>query len=220
MDLELLRLRRRHHAPLIFLIPPFRRRRRSIWRGSRLSHPTFLSEYNDSARTDLNPVALVVIPHIARQSYAAPTVRVNVLAVCSESVLYNGGVKVGCVACFLTARAELKLAAIRSLHSVGVRRPTPHLYLYISSLSKTPLHCSAQRFVSPRVIRRACASWLGPQPLVLALSVDCRICHNEPQKTTYQLLVVVSTFFVVIVLGTVVHVFSSDSRLSRSTAAE
>ena len=64
--------------------------------------------------------------------------------------------------------------------------------------------------VFPRIVHRAFASWLGLQSLIRSRIGVWTATISEHQKTTYQLLV--------IVLGTVVQVFSSDSLRSRSWA--
>ena len=190
MDIELLRLRRRHHASRFLCITPHRHSTSNLFwltlasprRSTLLSSsaplfadhgPTFLSGHNDSAPHRSQYSCSFRHSSTLRDSSVLPRPidgLVNVLAVHPKSFLYIDGVKVARVAYLLTARADLKLVAKSDSHSVGIRRPIQHLYRYIStlslSLSMTPLHRSVQPPVFPRVIRHAFASWLGLQSLI------------------------------------------------------
>ena len=198
MDLELLHLRRRHHAPLLFLMPPFSSRtavcneahdkvtqhscRNTMTQPTQTSIQLLFSSFRTSRDSLLR--ARPIDGHV------------SVFIGCTSQVCSVRRLRQGCL-CRIPSdppRADLKLAADRSLHSVGIRRPTEHLYLYVSALSKTPLHRSVQLLVFPRVRYSSCIRELAwPHSFVLASSVDCyQRNHSKYQKTTYQLLVVVS----------------------------
>ena len=138
----------------------------------------------------------------------------------SKSVLYNDGVKVACVAYLLTARADFKQPQVFGLRSVGIHGRVQHLYLYVYALSKTPLHRSVQRLlVFPRVVHHAFASWLDLQSLIPS-RIECRL---SPLKAFHASEDHVLTLggrvlsFILIVFGTVVQVFSSDSLRRQGT---
>ena len=158
---------------------------------------------DDSAHTDLNPVALLVIPHM--------------MSVHSKSVLYNDGVKVACVAYLLTARADFKQLQV----FLRLALPIQHLFLYVSAPLQDTVAPISTTLVFPRVVHHAFASWLGLQSLIRTRT-ECRLPPLEPlQASEYHVPALGGRVlsFILSVLGTVVQVFSSDSLRSRSRAA-
>ena len=105
-------MRRRHHASLLCplsLTTAFSDKAR-VKATQRLSQ-----EHDDQALTDPDPVAHLVVLHIARESSGASTHEFhptgglgNVLSVHSKSDLYIVGKKVTCVTSLKAARADLK----------------------------------------------------------------------------------------------------------------
>ena len=101
-------------------------------------------------------------------------------------------------------------------------RPIQHLYLYVSALSKTPVAPLSTTLVFPRVLfnMRSRVGLVCSHPFVLAS--ECRLPPLDPLQASEDhvpALVGRVLSFILIVLGTVVHVFSSDSLRSRSRAA-
>ena len=122
IGLELLRLRGRPLASLPVL--PFRRRCLSVTRLT-IESSNIPVGTHDSAHTDLNPVALLVIPHM--------------LSVHSKCVLCNDGVKVACVAYLLTIRTDFK---------------QPQVFLWLAFCRNTPTDttpCTCKFQLSPRL---------------------------------------------------------------------
>ena len=158
---------------------------------------------DDSAHTDLNPVALLVIPHM--------------MSVHSKSVLYNDGVKVACVAYLLTARADFKQLQV----FLRLALPIQHLFLYVSALSKTPLHRLIQRLLFREIFfMRSRVGLVYSHSFVLALSVDCHHWnHSKHQNTTYQLTVVVSSRQIRFVQGPELQGDAQTTSLSHSVCA-
>ena len=121
------------------------------------------------------------------------------LSVHSKSVLYNHGVKVACVAYLVTARADFKQSA--NLSSACVLSEYTDRYntctCTIPALSKTPLHRSIQRLsLRELFIMHSRVGLVYSHSFVLASSVDYHHWnHSKHQKTTYQLLVVVSLLY-------------------------
>ena len=189
MDLELLRLRRRPHASLP--VPPFRRRRLSVTRLT-IGSSNIRAGTHHSVHTDLNPVALLVIPHMF-------------------SVHYNDGVKVACVAYLLTTRADFKQLQVSLWLAFCRNTPTDTTPVLVrfSSLKDSVAPLSTT-LVFARVIHHAFANWLGLQSLIRSC-VECRLPPLEPLQASEDHVPALGgrvLSCILILLGSAVQAFS------------
>ena len=181
MHLELLRLRRRHHASLLFLMPPFPPTT-AVWNEA-YDKVTQHSCRNTMTQPTQISIQLLFLSFLTLRDSRMLHRRTDGLRQCVGCAFQVCSVqrrRQSCLCCILSYRlgtsckSFLWLAFCRST-------PTDTTPVLVAALSKTPLRRSVQPLVFPRVVHHAFASWLQS---LIRTRTECSLPPLKPLQAS------------------------------------